>query len=435
MIYYYRDASRGAKTFWRALRISRSGPASAAMAAMLWAAAASAQTEVQRLGTDPERKSTATRIGGREPPPPIAGMEGAEGSEGPALFGADRPAAKEGEEAQQPDETTAGKVPEMHVVEKGDTMWDICQKYFQNPWRWPQLWSENPLITNPHWIFPGDVLRLAAPSEEPIGEVGLPGTPGGTGGPGIGGGKAFSGNGIPLREFGFVDPRELAAGGEINGSREEKIMLSTGDSAYVSFSASQPLHAGDRYTIYRPVGDACSAGARARECGPVVDPGTGQVLGYLVFIIGDVQIDQVTEGQMARGTLLDLYEPAERGYKVGPVFRQFRNVEPKASAVSLESTIVSTIHPNQLIGHHMLVVMNRGRAAGVEVGNKFYIVRRGDGYRGVLQSWEAHDARFPKEVVGELMAVDVRDNLTIAYVVRGSKELRVGDVGEMRRGY
>ena len=34
--------------------------------------------------------------------------------------------------------------------------------YFADPWCWPQLWAENPQVTNPHWIFPGDVLRLRA---------------------------------------------------------------------------------------------------------------------------------------------------------------------------------------------------------------------------------------------------------------------------------
>src|SRR5262245_8200342 len=33
-----------------------------------------------------------------------------------------------------------GEVPEVHVVQKGDTLWDICAYYFSNPWRWPEVW-------------------------------------------------------------------------------------------------------------------------------------------------------------------------------------------------------------------------------------------------------------------------------------------------------
>src|SRR6185369_17561178 len=27
--------------------------------------------------------------------------------------------------------------PSVHVVRRGDTLWDICDHYFQNPWEWP----------------------------------------------------------------------------------------------------------------------------------------------------------------------------------------------------------------------------------------------------------------------------------------------------------
>jgi nucleoid-associated protein YgaU len=52
-------------------------------------------------------------------------------------------------------------------VKKGDTLWDICDGYFGNPWQWPRVWSYNPDILNPHWIFPGDVVRLRAPGPAP----------------------------------------------------------------------------------------------------------------------------------------------------------------------------------------------------------------------------------------------------------------------------
>ena len=47
-----------------------------------------------------------------------------------------------------------------HLVRKGDTLWDICDHYFRNPYQWPRIWAFNPQIQNPHWIFPGDQVRL-----------------------------------------------------------------------------------------------------------------------------------------------------------------------------------------------------------------------------------------------------------------------------------
>jgi hypothetical protein len=50
--------------------------------------------------------------------------------------------------------------PEVYVVKKGDTLWDISNMYLDKPWLWPQLWRTNIHITNPHLIYPGDELRL-----------------------------------------------------------------------------------------------------------------------------------------------------------------------------------------------------------------------------------------------------------------------------------
>ena len=48
----------------------------------------------------------------------------------------------------------------IHLVVKGDTLWDICEALYGNPWVWPKVWQLNPHITNPHWIYPGTELLL-----------------------------------------------------------------------------------------------------------------------------------------------------------------------------------------------------------------------------------------------------------------------------------
>ncbi|MGS2720940.1 LysM peptidoglycan-binding domain-containing protein [Paraglaciecola aestuariivivens] len=51
--------------------------------------------------------------------------------------------------------------PQVYVVKKGDTLWDISNMYLDKPWLWPELWRNNVHITNPHLIYPGDQLRLS----------------------------------------------------------------------------------------------------------------------------------------------------------------------------------------------------------------------------------------------------------------------------------
>lgn len=51
-------------------------------------------------------------------------------------------------------------VPDIYVVKKGDTLWDISNTFLQSPWKWQGIWHNNPEIENPHLIFPGDKLAL-----------------------------------------------------------------------------------------------------------------------------------------------------------------------------------------------------------------------------------------------------------------------------------
>jgi len=48
----------------------------------------------------------------------------------------------------------------VHTVKKGDTLWDISNKYLKTPWKWPLVWAENDKITNPHLIYPGDKIII-----------------------------------------------------------------------------------------------------------------------------------------------------------------------------------------------------------------------------------------------------------------------------------
>src|SRR5690606_12900229 len=56
-------------------------------------------------------------------------------------------------------------VPDYHVVQAGDSLSGICAYYYGDMYLWPKVWSYNPHITNAHWIFPGDRIRLTDPYE------------------------------------------------------------------------------------------------------------------------------------------------------------------------------------------------------------------------------------------------------------------------------
>ena len=90
-----------------------------------------------------------------------------------------------------------------------------------------------------------------------------------------------------------------------------------------------------------------------------------------------------------------------------------------------------------LIGARQAVIIDRGKSDKVGVGNRFYVVRRGDAYSKVMgpaSNVGQDDARFPARAIGEILVVQVGDSVSLGFVTRSVHEFGVGDRVIMRRG-
>ena len=154
----------------------------------------------------------------------------------------------------------------LHIIVRGDTLWDLANTYFQNPFLWPQLWDANRYITDPHWIYPGDPLVipdldvLRAADEEP--GAGGPGG-GAEGAEGMGadaaGGTRFGGptgpSLFPVSEEDTIQCAAFITDREDEGFRifeserefEVKKMASPGDVVYLNRGRSDGIQAGDEF--------------------------------------------------------------------------------------------------------------------------------------------------------------------------------------------
>lgn len=75
------------------------------------------------------------------------------------------------------DPPTPPEGAQVHVIQPGDTLWDLAARFYQDPYLWPQLWENNRYILDAHWIYPGDPLVLG-PAVAPVEQLAGQGGPG-----------------------------------------------------------------------------------------------------------------------------------------------------------------------------------------------------------------------------------------------------------------
>lgn len=332
---------------------------------------------------------------------------------------------------------------ETHSVVPGDTLWGLSDRYYRSSWEWPRLWSYNPEITNPHWIYPGHVLRLreGAPGGSSAEQPGVAGSvlrP-----KGLGGARKRAAEGVvQLGDQVYLDGEALQRSGKIVGSAADHMMLSPSDEVYLAFEKNQVPAPGKELSVF------------VRYHKAEVHPKAGKLRTYhhdtgeVVRVLGVLRVQSYDEDKrMARAVIVEATDPIERGFEVTDVPRKLVQVPPKTNASKVKSEIVAATRPLGTLGQNQVVFIGAGSKQGVEVGNRFAVIRQGDAWRDNLSLREdlsgaerpsvnpPKGADYPVEVVAEARVIYVRPASCTALITESLHELKPGDRVEMREGY
>lgn len=311
--------------------------------------------------------------------------------------------------------------PERYVVKRGDTLWDIAAMFLRDPWYWPEIWYANPQISNPHLIYPGDVLSLIYVNGRPQLQLERGGAVSGT--------EKLSprireedlDEAIPtisLEAIGaFLDRGAVLQKDEINKApyvlavREGHMIGAAGNDVYVRGTVAGVGHG---YNVVH-VGSE------------LVDPDDGEVLGYEGIYAGAGTIRQMSDPSTL--LLADSDREVLEGDRLIEQHQAYpAYFTPRAPAKDVNGSIIAVIDGVSQIGQYQVIVINRGSRHGLEPGSVLRVWQSGDMVGDRFKNGiTSRKVRLPDEPAGVSMVFRTYERVSYALIMEASSEIHVMD--------
>jgi len=340
----------------------------------------------------------------------------------------------------------APNAPDEYTIKRGDTLWAISRLYLRSPWRWPELWGMNlGEISNPHLIYPGQVLYL----DKSDGRARLATRRGGGASDTIKLSprtrtESLSGLTLPTLNPSLIEPflsepivveeGTLQAAPRIVAGNDNRVLLSRGDRAYARGSAEAPL-----LEVAGPIPQF----RVFRSATPLKDPATGEILGYEAQYLGKAQLQrgESTTMQKQDGKDVEHVVPAtvdivaareeiRAGDRLLPEPpRQLVSYAPRAPAQAVEDGRIVSVYGNavQFAAQNQVVAINKGARDGIESGHVLAILKNGETI--VDRTGGAKETlKLPNERIGLLMVFRPFEKVSYALVLEINDTPKAGDL-------
>lgn len=312
------------------------------------------------------------------------------------------------------------EAPDRYTVQKGDTLWSIAERYTDSPWRWSELWNLNKdQIKNPHRIYPGDVIVLdrarsrvaVAPADtvrlsprvraESTAVAAIPSIP-----PAVI--EPFLTR--PL----VVEPDGLEKAPTIVAAEDSRVIIAAGNRAFVRGmgDSKEPL-----WFVYR----------RGQ---PLVDPESKATLGFEAVYLGSARV--VRGGDPAVVELTSVTQEVAIGDKLVPAGKpEVPSYAPHAPAAKVDGRIVSIYGGGARLGeagNRSVIVINRGKSQGLDVGNVVALYRPGATVPDTTARSSKSGLTLPDERYGLAFVFRVFDRVSYALVMNISRPVNALDL-------
>lgn len=324
----------------------------------------------------------------------------------------------------------------IHIVQKGETLWEIAEKYYYDPLLWPFIWNANlELIEDPNLIYPEDIIVIP-PFEEEI-------SPPETLKPKI----KLKERKIEIKpESVYVYPEKIIvvkykrpvvsytfayrAGflGNIKKIKNKGAILRTverrkreiliGDEVIVSLGSDNGVKKGDLLTVIR----------RGRKLNP---KRKGVKKQRLIKVLGTLRVLEVYD-KTSRAVVVECFDIIRRKDYVIPyrMPEMIYDAEFEPVEGGVIGKVISKEEKRLSLLPYSFVYINLGKNDGVDVGDILEVYKEG---RKIKDPASKKKIKLPDKLIGIIQVLQSFDYISVAYVksITHDAEIEVGDKVKM----
>lgn len=308
--------------------------------------------------------------------------------------------------------------PERYTVVRGDTLWDISERFLRDAWRWPDVWQANTQIENPHLIYPGDILVLSFVNGKPVIRV------------------ERRSSDLKLSPKVRAEPLDLAIPAipidAIAQFLTRPYVLEEGEldkAPYVVHFLDDHIIGGAGHQMYvRAITEPESWKYEVVRPGkPYKDPKTDEILGYEALFVGNADLQRT--GDPAKLLLTKTEIETIIGDRLLPIIEDepLTNFQPRSPEKLIEGQIISVLNGVSQIGQYNVVVLNRGSSDGLEPGHVLRVLQGGEEIRDIVHKRRGEKVKLPLEEAGVLMVFRTFDRVSFGLIMHATDALHVFD--------
>ena len=313
--------------------------------------------------------------------------------------------------------------PTVYVIQKGDTLWGLSDRFIKDPYYWPNMWAaNNPLITNPHFIFPGQQVkvykdRIVVEPATPGPQAPQPSQPETQ----TSAAKTPSEQAVPERTFpvqvgvGYLVGNDFMPAGTVISTYQNRQLIGEDDVTYTDIGKQGGAKAGDRFAVLR-------------DMGAVSHPVTNVIVGHKIIPLGVLQLSEL-ERNTSRAIVTKSYLEINAGSLLVPYRDKRREVALKGFEPGAERIYCRLSDRQQDTGWGRCRFPRprlRRRAGG---GQYAVCLSRCRNREAVPSKFD----KLPVEVLGAVVVVETSEKTSSAVVVKGIDTMYIGDRVELKK--